>query len=134
MNRTAPTRLAEIPPSAHEQVKAALMPALKSWCARVCEGVENGERTAMNLWARAIGVVGADVEVNIALLVTKELGVSSIEEAKRKMAMLASVEGIDEDSAMSAMEQHVRFWYAARGKRLVIVSDVDEVPHVNGTH
>ena len=123
----SPRAMPDIAPSVHDQVKAALLPVLADWCRHVCEGVRNGERNGMNLWAKAMGVVGADVEINVGLMLTRELGVGTIEEAKRKLNMVSSIEGIDRDSAMSIMEVELRAWYAERGKRLLIMSEAEEV-------
>ena len=137
--------IVQAPPSDREQIRARLREKLERWCDHTNEGVEHNERTAMNNWARAMGAAGGDVEIKIALLVTSELGVGSMQEAKRLIQMALSVADVDEDSAVSMMEQHVRSWYAARNKRLMIVADTDEVgvaghilpitgaPHANGT-
>lgn len=118
--------LAMIETSDHEAVKAALRPVLGVWCEHVVEGVRRNERNANNLFARAMGIAGAQVEVNLHMLATRELGMS-IDEARRKISMVASVEGIDEVGAISIMEQHVREFYRSRGKRIVVLDDTEAV-------
>ena len=116
----------DIPPSDRDAAKEILRPGLERWCRNVLEGLEKGNRTSMHLFAKAMDLVGADVELNINLLMTRELGVTLLE-ARRKLAMVDSVEGIGEDEAVTAMEVRVREWYAARGKRLVVMDEPQEV-------
>jgi hypothetical protein len=114
--------LATLEPSARDTVQAKLRPALARWCDNVIAGVERNERNAMTLYAKAMGVVGADYEVNINVLASKELGMS-IDQAKRKLGMVTMVEGIDLDGAVSMMELHVRDYYRARGMKVLIVKE-----------
>lgn len=124
--KVSPRNLPEIAPSDHEVAKGWLRPALKRWCERTCEGVEHGERTAMNNYARAMGMIGGDVIINLNLQAMKELG-CTMDEARRLIGMAKSVEGIDHDGAVSIMEGHVRKWYADRGQRLLVVKDSEAV-------
>ena len=77
---------------------------------------------AMNLYGRLMGLVGAEYELNINVLASKELGMS-IDQAKRKLGMVTMVEGIDLDGAVSMMELHVRDYYRARGMKVLIVKE-----------
>lgn len=115
------------------QARQMLAPGLATWCKNVLDGLRNRERTAMHLWGKAMGLLGADVEVNMNLLVLKELGVDSLAEAKRRLDMVAAVEGIEDDDAVTVMEQHVRDWYRRRGKRVVILDDAEQVKPTNGS-
>lgn len=124
--RVAPKGLIELEQSDHELVQQALRPQLARWCQNVIDGVDKNERNAMNLFAKAMRIAGAEYEININVLAAKELGMP-LAMAKRRLGMVTMVEGIDEDGAVSIMEQHVRAWYAQRGKRVVIVDDAAEV-------
>lgn len=65
------------------------------------------------------------VQPQIQNLILTELGMP-MDVVRRRLAMVKSVEGIDESDAVSVMEQHVRAWYRERGKRVVIVDDAAE--------
>jgi hypothetical protein len=96
---------------------------LKAWCNNVVEGVRSGDKQAMTTYGKSLSILGGDADVALHLLCTKELGVS-IEEARRRIEIAGSVEGVDEAGAVTMMEQCVRDWYASRGKRVVIM-DMD---------
>jgi hypothetical protein len=114
-----------LPESDHERVKGLLRPALAHWCNRVCEGVKRGERNAMNNWARAMGVAGAQIEITIAM--QRELGMG-IDQARRLIESASSVDGISDLDALAMMEHHLREHYRRQGKIIMIVDDADEVP------
>jgi hypothetical protein len=120
--RVSPRAMIAIEPSEHEIVKAKMRPKLGTWCDNILKGVDKNERNAMNLYGRLMGLVGAEYELNINVLASKELGMS-IDQAKRKLGMVTMVEGIDLDGAVSMMELHVREYYRARGKRVVILDE-----------
>jgi len=120
--RVAPRGMIEIEPSEHEVVKAKMRPKLGTWCDNILKGVDKNERNAMNLYGRLMGLVGAEYELNINVLASKELGMS-IDQAKRKLGMVTMVEGIDLDGAVSMMELHVRDYYRARGMKVLIVKE-----------
>ena len=53
-----------------------LRPSLENWCKRIIAGVEVGERTAMNNYARVMDLLGEGMEVNLHLHVQKRYGIS----------------------------------------------------------
>ena len=86
MTGLAPVR--NLSAEAREAVRAKLSTVTDEWCTNVCEGVKRNGRNAMNLWAKAMGLIGAEVEVNVNLACMSAFGlperdVAQIVEAHR---------------------------------------------------
>ena len=105
-----------------ETAQGHLRPALKAWCEQVVAGVHKGERTAMNLYAKAMKIAGAEFELTINVAVEREFGMT-LNDLRQRLTMVESVEDIDETQAITAMELHLREFYRKKGMAVLIVKD-----------
>ena len=126
--RLANHALPVIEESDHDKMRELLRPGLGNFAKRMLEGiaVSPPDRTAMNLYPRIMKMIGADVEINVAIVLQRELGVG-LSEAKRMLAMVQSVDGISYDDAMTSAEIALREFYAAKGYRLMVVKEDEAV-------
>lgn len=138
--KVSPRALPDVSPDDHEVAKGWLRPALKTWCERTVEGVEQGERTAMNNYARVMGMIGAEREVNINLATTQVWGmpadeVQRIIEAHRQSSATTIEQCLEDGVAllMFVFEQEPHMREAARA-RLFGGGNGLALAETNGTH
>lgn len=92
-------------PDASEAVKAKLAPHLDLFCEVLISGVRRRDRTAMNLFPRLLGLVGATQDMAAALLA--QLGVQSLEAAKRTLDMARDASAVDDRTLYEKALAHV---------------------------
>lgn len=92
-------------PDASEAVKAKLAPHLDLFCDVLITGVRRRDRTAMNLFPRLLGLVGATQDMAAALLA--QLGVQSLDVAKRTLDMARDASAVDERTLYDKALAHV---------------------------
>jgi hypothetical protein len=89
--------------SCREEVQQRLSVVTEEWCQFVIDGVRARKRTALNLWAQAMRVIGSEQVINVNLATMTAWGmpadeVTSIIEASKSNAMgldEAQVAGVD---------------------------------------
>jgi hypothetical protein len=98
------------------------------WCDKLIEGVGKGERWAMNLFARVMKLVGADVEITNVLVQTLGDGATP-EKAQAAWSAYRRVQGVvqNEDALAQQVEQWLEAYYARQGRRLLVIRDGDEL-------
>ena len=93
------------------------------WVAAFKARLARAERDAVRLYPELLRMVGAnDQAMELAL---RALGVS-LEIAQKAVGMYRSVEGMDEATRAEYATEQLRGYYAARGKRLVVLDDAGE--------
>lgn len=97
--------------SDQEAVQQHLRPAIKIWCDKVVQGVKVGERTAMNLYARAMKIAGAEVEINT--LVLQAVGADPVL-ARSLVEQGKLIAEMPEEERVRAAEEYLREVYVRR--------------------
>lgn len=94
-------QLAKLNNSHREIVRQKLSVVMDEWCDVIIEGVKAKKRTALLLWAKAMGVLGAEVEVNVNLATLHAYGLPAEEVGKiieaHRASSAASLDACEQD-------------------------------------
>lgn len=99
--------------SSPESVSEILAPHDRLWCEKIVEGVRLGDRTALRLFAEARKIVGA--QVNLAINVWQQMGVSSEDEGRRMIESAMRANDLDPETAWRLSEQFVQEYRREHG-------------------
>lgn len=83
-------------PEAKESARAYLAPHVETFCRMLVRGVENRDRTAMNLFPRVLGLIGASEDVARSMLA--QLGVQSLDVARKTLELARDAQVMDSES------------------------------------
>lgn len=100
------------------KVRAILEPYHAEYCARLIEGVKRGERTAMHLYPKLVGLVGAESDVIAQVLV--QLGVASLEAARRLMELAQEAQIEDPADLYERSLRYVQGYRQRNGMPLLV--------------
>lgn len=77
MRGLAPIR--NLAAAARDEVQERLSVVTVDWCQNVIDGVRKKKRNEMNLWAAAMRIIGAEVEINVNLAALHAWGIPANE-------------------------------------------------------
>lgn len=111
------------------EVRGRLAPALDDFCSALCEGVRKRRRTEMRLFPKLLGL--ADGSEGVAAALLAQLGVQSLEAAKRTLDMARDASAVDDRTLYEKALAHVVEYRRRNGmapliegeSRAVIVED-----------
>lgn len=115
--------------SEREEIRRILRPVIPTFCQKLQAGVEKGERNAMRIFPAVMGAVGASVEINVTMVACKELGVGSLDEARKLITSARSAQLVAEDreALFDALIDQAQRIGREFGKRVVILNEDDQV-------
>jgi hypothetical protein len=102
--------------------RGELVSGSRLWADQVLEGVRRREVSSMRMFARAVGWLGAEIQV--ANIFLQQIGTSP-ENARAAWQAYSGVQHLaeDEDALAAHMEQWLTDYHRARGRRLAVLED-----------
>ena len=106
-----------------DYVRRTLRPLLPEFCEWVKRGLYTGNRTAINAYSRLMALFEPDI--NMIVVLTKELGVGSMEEARAKISAASEAEPLTGDRKLMAqrMLEWLNDYHAPLGKKVVVLDE-----------